>query len=68
MERSGTPGLGVRRGSEPSLLDATRFGMLDQQAEDLGFDEFADVWMAVVQTDEGLRVAIGQGRIDDARC
>lgn len=28
----------------------------DEQANELGFDEFADVWMAVVQTDAGLRV------------
>lgn len=28
----------------------------DEQADELGFDAFADVWMAVVQTDEGLRV------------
>src|SRR5262245_19420017 len=28
----------------------------DEQMEKLGFDYFAEVWMAVVETDEGLRV------------
>jgi hypothetical protein len=28
----------------------------DAQMDELGFDFFAEVWMAVVQTDEGLRV------------
>jgi hypothetical protein len=28
----------------------------DEQMEQLGFDQFAEVWMAVVETDEGMRV------------
>ena len=28
----------------------------DEQADEAGFDEFAEVWMAVVETGEGLRV------------
>ena len=35
-----------------------------ERAEQLVFDEFADVWMAVAQTDAGLRVGYwDQGRI-----
>ena len=34
----------------------------DDQMSTLGFDCFCEVWMAVVQTDEGLRVGYwGQG-------
>jgi hypothetical protein len=27
-----------------------------EQADELGFDEFADVWMEVVETQSGIRV------------
>jgi hypothetical protein len=37
----------------------------DEQADELGFDESSDVWMAVVQIDSELRVEYWeQGRID----
>lgn len=38
----------------------------DEQADELGFDEFADVWMAVVQVDTGLSAGYwGQGAYCD---
>lgn len=47
----------------PEVTDETmRFWMnlglscSDEQMETLGFDTFCDIWMAIVQTPEGLRV------------
>jgi hypothetical protein len=37
----------------------------DEQADELEFDDLADVWLAVVETGEGLRVGFGwRGRIN----
>lgn len=54
---------GYQRPVPPDVTDANmRYWMSmqlqcsDQQMQELGFDCFAEVWIAVVTTDEGLRV------------